>query len=361
MQEEALVVEVEVAGADDKTVSIERTMNIKSAFNTSSRIFLIAFTIATFGFVGLALQAASEKKSATNANLVSKKQKEFSSAKEGADALLSAAEVFDVAALGEILGQDAADLIASADPVADKKRATDFAAKAKEKMSLNVDPKNSKRTILSVGNDEFPLAIPIVQRKGQWIFDTKAGRNEILMRRIGANELDAIAICHGFVEAQHDYAQEKHDDSQVNQYAQKIISTPGKHDGLAWQNTDGKWEGPVGENVAKALAEGYSDKTQPYHGYFFKVLKGQGPAAPLGQMDFVVKGLMIGGFALAAAPAQYRVTGVKTFVVGSTGIVYEKDLGSDTLKRFQSMDRFNPDKTWKATDDEWPAEAVSSQ
>jgi hypothetical protein len=334
-------------------------MNIKSAFNTSSRFFLIASTIATFGFVGL--EAASEKKSDTNANSVSKKQKEFSSAKEGADALLSAAAVFDVAALGEILGPDAADLIASADPVADKKRATDFAAKAKEKMSLNVDPKNSKRTILSVGNDEFPLAIPIVQRKEQWIFDTKAGRNEILMRRIGANELDAIAICHGFVEAQHDYAQEKHDDSQVNQYAQKIISTPGKHDGLAWQNADGTWEGPVGENVAKALAEGYSNKTQPYHGYFFKVLKGQGPAAPLGQMDFVVKGLMIGGFGLAAAPAQYRVTGVKTFVVGSTGIVYEKDLGSDTLKRFQSMDRFNPDKTWKATDDEWPAEAVSTK
>lgn len=334
-------------------------MNIKSAFTASSRFFLIASTIAAFGFVGL--QAASEKTSDTSANLGSKKQKEFSSAKEAAEALLSAAEVFDVAALREILGPDAADLIASADPVADKKRATDFAAKAKEKMSLNVDHRNSKRTILSVGNDEKPLAIPIVQRKGKWTFDTKAGRNEILMRRIGANELDTIAICRGFVEAQHDYAQEKHDDSHVNQYAQKIISTPGKHDGLAWQNADGTWEGPIGENVAKALAEGYSDKTQPYHGYFFKVLKGQGPAAPLGQMDFVVKGLMIGGFALAAAPAQYRITGVKTFVVGSSGYVYEKDLGPDTLKRFQSMDRFNPDKTWKATNDEWPAEAVFSQ
>ena len=336
-------------------------MNIKSALNTSSRISLIAFTIVAFGFARLPLQAASEKKSDTAATLLSKKQKEFSSAKEAADALLHAAEVFDVAALREILGPDANDLITSADPVADKKRATDFAAKAKEKVSLNVDPKNSKRTILSVGNDEFPLAIPIVQRKGKWLFDTKAGRNEILMRRIGANELDAIEICRGFVEAQHDYAQEKHDDSQVNQYAQKIISTPGKHDGLAWQNADGTWQGPVGENVAKALAEGYSDKTQPYHGYFFKVLKGQGPAAPLGQMDFVVNGLMIGGFALAAAPAQYRVTGVKTFVVGSTGIVYQKDLGLDTVKKFATLDRFNPDKTWKATDDEWPAEAVSSQ
>ena len=336
-------------------------MNTNSAFSRSSRISAIGFTIVAFGFLGLPSQAASEKKSDTAANSVPKKQKEFGSAKDAADSLIRVAEVFDVAALGEILGPDAADLISSADPVADKKRAIDFAAKAKEKTSLNVDPKNSKRTILSVGNDNFPLAIPIGQRKGKWIFDTKAGRNEILMRRIGANELDAIEVCRGFVEAQHDYAQEKHDDSQVNQYAQKIISTPGKHDGLAWQNADGTWGGPVGENVAKAVAEGYSDKTQPYHGYFFKVLKAQGPDAPLGQMDFAVKGVMIGGFALAASPAQYRVTGVKTFIVGSNGIVYQKDLGPGTLKTFASLDRFNPDKTWKTTDDGWPAEAVSSQ
>jgi Protein of unknown function (DUF2950) len=336
-------------------------MKTELAFNSWSKFFTIASAVIAAGYLGSPLHAASEKKSDTAANLKSKDQKEFSSAKEAADTLLRAAEVFDVAALQQILGPDAADLITSADPVADKKRATDFAAKAKEKTSFNVDPKNSKRSILSVGSDDFPLAIPMVQRKGKWIFDTKAGRDEVLMRRIGANELDAIEICRGFVEAQHEYAQEKHDDSQVNQYAQKIISTPGKHDGLAWQNVDGTWGGPVGENVAKAVVEGYSDKTQPYHGYFFKVLKRQGPAAPLGQMDFVVKGLMIGGFALAAAPAQYRVTGVMTFIVGSNGVVYQKDLGLDTLKTFASLDRYNPDKTWKATDDEWPAEAVSSQ
>src|SRR5262245_27479196 len=236
-------------------------MNTASAFSRFSRISVIVFTSVAFAFLVLLLQAASEKKSDTAATSDSKQQKEFSSAKEAADSLIRAAEVFDVATLKETLGPDAADLISSADPVADKKRATDFAAKAKEKMSLNVDPKNSKRTILSVGNDNFPLAIPIVQRKGKWIFDTNAGRNEILMRRIGSNELDAIEICRGFVEAQHDYAQQKHDDSHVNQYAQKIISTPGKHDGLAWQNADGTWGGPVGENVAKAVAEGYSDKT----------------------------------------------------------------------------------------------------
>jgi DUF2950 family protein len=336
-------------------------MNITSASSGSSRISVIAFTVVAFAFLGSPLQAASEKKSDTVANSGSRKQKEFTSAKEAADTLIRAAETFDVATLGEILGPDAADLIASADQVADKKRATDFAAKAKEQTSLNVDPKNSKRTILSVGNDHFPLAIPIVQRKGKWIFDTRAGRDEMLMRRIGANELDAIEICHGFVEAQHEYAQQKHDDSPVNQYAQKIISTAGKHDGLAWQNADGTWGGPVGEAVAKAIAQGYSDKSQPYHGYYFKVLKGQGPAAPLGQMDFVLKGVMIGGFALVAAPAQYRVTGVQTFIVGSNGIVYQKDLGLDTLKTFASLDRFNPDKSWHPTDDSWPAEEASTR
>jgi hypothetical protein len=336
-------------------------MNTKPTFTSSSKIIVIASAIVAFGFLGFSLHGASEKNSDTAAKTDSKKQKEFSSAKEAADSLLRAAEAFDVGALEEILGLDAADLIASADPVADKKRATDFAAKSKEKMSLDADPKSSKRIILSVGNDAFPLAIPIIQRKGKWIFDTKAGRNEMLMRRIGANELDAIEICHGFVEAQHEYAQEKHDDSQVNQYAQRIISTPGKHDGLAWENADGTWGGPIGEAVAKAIAQGYSDKSQPYHGYYFKVLKGQGSAAPLGQMDFIVKGAMIGGFALAAAPAQYRVTGVKTFIVGPDGIVYEKDLGPDTLKTFATMDRFNPDKSWKGTDDEWPAQAVVTE
>ena len=337
-------------------------MNIRSSFTSSSKISLLASTIVAFAlFLGVSLRAASEEKSDTAAKTDSKKQTEFSSPKEAADTLIRSAEAFDVAALEEILGPDAADLIKSADPVADKKRATDFAAKSKEKMSLDVDSKNSKRTILSVGNDRFSLAIPIVQRKGKWTFDTKAGRDEMLMRRIGANELDAIEICRGFAEAQHEYAQEKHDDSKVNQYAQRIISTPGKHDGLAWQNQEGSWGGPVGEGIARALEQGYSKQGQPFHGYYFKILQGQGPAAPLGQMDFVVKGAMIGGFALAAAPAQYRVTGVQTFIVGPSGVVYQKDLGPDTLKAFESLDRFNPDKTWKATDDTWPAEAVSTE
>ena len=326
-------------------------MKKKQVIMTSSKIFLIVSLLVIYGC--LAAQAASEPKQAATATSQAK-PKEFNTPKAAADSLLQATEAFDIAALTEILGPESKDVLTSEDPVSDKNRAMAFVAKAKEKNTLGIDPKNPNRAILTVGNDDFMLPIPIVKSKGKWMFDMKTGRQEILNRRVGANELDAIAICRGFVEAQQKYAQEKHDDTRVNQYAQRIISTPGKHDGLAWQNADGTWGGPVGEGVARALEKGYSKQGQPFHGYYFKVLKGQGPAAPLGQLDFVVNGAMIGGFALAAAPAQYRVTGVKTFMVGPNGVVYEKDLGPDTLEAFESMDRYNPDKSWKSTDDDWP-------
>lgn len=280
-------------------------------------------------------------------------QKGFDTPKLAADALVQSAESFDVAALKEILGPGSEDIISSEDAVQDKNRAVAFAALAREKTSIEVDSKNPNSATFVVGNDDWPLPIPIVKRNGKWYFDTKAGREEILLRRIGANELDAIEICHGYVYAQEEYASQKHDGSTVNQYAQRIISTPGKQDGLAWKNPDGTWGGPVGEGIAAALEQGYTEKSQPYHGYFFKVLKGQGPAAPLGEMDFMVGGAMIGGFALAAAPAEYKVGGIQTFMVSHTGIVYEKDLGPETLKEFKNMERFNPDKTWTATEDQW--------
>jgi hypothetical protein len=319
---------------------------------TSLKFTLIASAIASLWLLGFSLHAATTSKSDA-ASAVQPAQKQFDTPQQAADALIQVAANFDVAAAKEILGPDSADIVTSEDPVQDKNRAAEFAAKAKEKMSVQTDRKNPNQAIVSVGNDDFPLPIPIVKQKGKWFFDTKVGREEILNRRIGANELNAIAICRGFDDAQHEYAAEKHDGSKVNQYAQRVISTPGKHDGLAWQTPDGTWSGPVGEDVAKALQEGYSAQGgKPYHGYYFKVLKGQGPAAPMGQMDFMVGGAMIGGFALAAAPAEYRVTGVQTFIVGPDGVVYEKDLGPDTLKTFQSMDKYNPDKTWKATEDD---------
>lgn len=320
---------------------------------SSTKFFLIASAIVISGLIGLTGRAA-EPKNAAAAAAAQTSQKGFNTPKEAAESLVQAAETFDVNALKEILGPDSEDIVSSADPVQDKNKAIAFATKAKEKTSVGTDAKNPNRAILTVGNDDFPVPIPIVKNKGKWSFDTKVGREEILNRRIGSNELDTIAICRGFVEAQEEYSQEKHDDSKVNQYAQRIISTPGKHDGLAWKNADGTWGGPVGEGVARALEQGYSKQGQPFHGYYFKVLKGQGPAAPMGEMDFMVGDAMIGGFALAAAPAEYRVTGVKTFIVGPNGVVYEKDLGKDTLKTFEGMDKYNPDKTWKPTDDDWP-------
>ena len=331
----------------------QRTLRPK--IMNSFRLPFLLSVLAASSFLCAGLTAAPQAKTDT-ATVSDSKQKQFDTPKEAAENLVQAAESFDVAALTEILGPDSADVISSQDPVADKKQAMAFAAKAKEKSNIGTDPKNPNRAILTIGDDDFPLPIPIVKQKGKWIFDMKAGRQEILNRRIGTNELDAITICRGFVEAQEEYAQEKHDDAKVNQYAQRIISTPGKHDGLAWKNSDGTWGGPVGEGIARALEQGYSKQGEPFHGYYFKVLKGQGPAAPKGEMDFVMEGAMIGGFALAAAPAQYRVTGVKTFQVGPSGIVYEKDLGPDTLKVFETMDLYNPDKTWKATNDDWPEE-----
>lgn len=325
---------------------------MKSKSNIMTAMKTLASVTFLFVWVAIAMAAAPAAKE-ESAPDTKAKQEQFDTPQQALDSLVQAASTFDTSALMQVLGPDATDLVSSDDPVMDKENAVKFAARAKEKNAVEVDKKNPNRATLTVGNDDFPVPIPIVKQHGKWAFDTKAGRQEILNRRIGANELDAIQICRGFVDAQHEYALEKHDDSKVNQYAQKIISTPGKHDGLAWKNDDGTWGGPVGEKIAEAIDQGYSKQGQPYHGYFFKVLKGQGPAADHGEMDFVVEGAMIGGFALAASPAQYRVTGVTTFIVGPDGTVYQKDMGPDTLKTFESMEKFNPDKSWHETDDEW--------
>ena len=215
---------------------------------------------------------------------------------------------------------------------------------------VEVDPGDPARATLVVGSDDWPLPIPIVSVKGKWYFDSAAGRDEMLRRRIGDNELDVITICRGYAEAQHEYASEVHDGATVNQFAQRIISTEGKHDGLAWRNPDGTWGGPVGSSVARAIEQGYAER-KPLHGYYFKVLEGQGPSARLGQLDYFIDGAMIGGFALLAWPADYGVTGVQTFTVSYDGIVYQKDLGPNTPAIAAAMDRYDPDKTWKPTDD----------
>ena len=271
--------------------------------------------------------------------------KAFDTPQDAANSLIDAAEKYDEVALTEVLGPDSYDIIHTGEPARDKEKCKEFAAQARAKMSVEVD-KTKTRATMVVGEEDWPFPVPIVKAGTSWFFDTKTGRREILLRRIGQNELDAIEICRGYVEAQHDYALRKRVGYEVNQYAQRIISTEGQQDGLAWKKADGTWDGPIGEKVAAAIAQGYSSRTEPYHGYFFKVLKGQGPAAPLGQLDYVIKGVMIGGFALVASPAQYRNTGVKSFIVSQDGVVYEKDLGPQTLEFFKSMERFNPDRSW---------------
>ena len=270
----------------------------------------------------------------------------FDTPQQAADALIEAADKFDVAALSHMFGPGGEGVIFSGEFAQDRKHAADFAAEAQEKNSVSVDSKGGNRAFLLVGSEDWPFPVPIVKNGNKWFFDGKAGLQELLYRRIGANELDAIQICHGYVEAQYEYAMQPRDGYDVNQYAQSIISTPGKQDGLAWQNADGTWGGPIGEKIARAIEQGYTSRSEPYHGYFFKILKGQGPAAPLGEMDFVVKGVMIGGFALVAAPAEYGVTGVRSFIVSHDGVVYDKDLGLKSLDEFEKMERFNPDKSW---------------
>jgi hypothetical protein len=291
------------------------------------------------------VRAAEQSATGATAN-VGKTARTFGSPQAAVDALLDAADKYDVGALEAIFGPEGDDIINSGEPARDKQRAADFVAKAREKKGITTDPATPDRAVLVIGADDWPFPVPIVKRGDTWLFDSKAGLQEILYRRIGGNELDAIQICRGYVEAQNEYALTKHADSSVAEYAQRIISTPGKQDGLAWQNPDGTWGGPIGERVAEIIEQGYA-KGQRYHGYFFKILKGQGPAAPLGRMDYVVKGVMIGGFALAAAPAEYRVTGVKTFIVSNDGVVYERDLGPNTLEEFKKMELFNPDRGWR--------------
>jgi hypothetical protein len=321
-------------------------MKPKSVIRCLTGILWMAGTGASALLAAPVLLGGQESAAKTAEASVRAGAKTFDTPQRAADALVDAAEKFDERVLKEIFGPGSEDIFLTGEYPQDRKRASDFAAEAHEKQSVSVDPKTGNRAFLLVGNEDWPFPVPIVKLGEKWAFDAKAGRQELFYRRIGSNELDAIDICRGYVEAQHDYAFQKRDGYDVNQYAQLIVSSPGKQDGLAWQNPDGSWGGPIGEKIARAIEQGYSTSAEPYHGYFFRILKGQGSAAPLGEMDFVVKGVMIGGFALVAAPAEYGVTGVKSFIVSQDGVVYEKDFGPVALDELRRMDRFNPDKSW---------------
>ncbi len=329
--------------------------------NTASANIGLCRLLGTLGALALVSLAGSDPLAAEQAAkkpapaAAAQGAESFATPQEAADAVIDAAEKFDVGALVKIFGPGGEEIVLSGEYPQDRQRALDFAAQAREQKNVAVDPKTNSRAFLLVGKTDWPFPVPIVKRGGRWQFDTAAGRQELEYRRIGRDELDAIEFCRGYVEAQYEYAFQPRDGYDVNQYAQHVLSASGKHDGLAWQNPDGTWGGPVGESAARAIEQGYEfeqGKAPPFHGYFFKVLKGQGPDAPLGEMDYVLEGLMIGGFALVAAPAEYGETGINTFIVSQDGVVYQKDLGPETLKEFQKMERFNPDDSWTPVPDD---------
>jgi hypothetical protein len=275
-------------------------------------------------------------------------QKTFASSEEAVKALIDAVKTDNKKELNAIFGPAGKEVLSSGDAIEDKAGRERF-LKAYETKNVLVKAGDAK-AVLQIGEEEWPFPIPVVKKAEKWFFDTKQGKEELINRRIGKNELNTIQVCLAYVDVQREYATKDRDGDGLFEYAQKIVSTAGKKDGLYWEAKEGEEESPLGDFAARAAREGYkktSDKPIPYHGYYFKILNAQGKNATGGAQDYLVKGKMIGGFAMVAYPAQYSVSGVMTFVVNHEGIVYEKDLGKDTAKIAQVIKLFDPDKTWK--------------
>ena len=276
-------------------------------------------------------------------------QTSFASPEEATDALVTAAQAGKTAELERILGPSSRSIIYSGDPVADKEGREQFTSNYAQKHAI--DKQSDVKAMLILGADEWPFPLPLVRQGDAWRFDTAAGADEILNRRIGRNELNAIRVSGAIVDAEHEYASKDRIGAGFLEYAQKFMSRAGKRDGLYWPATTSD-ESPIGPLVVSARAEGYGanaahQQHSPYHGYFYKILTQQGKDAPGGAYSYLVKGHMIGGFALVAFPAKYGDSGVMTFIVNQTGVVHEKNLGPNTATLAQRMTTFNPDASWK--------------
>jgi hypothetical protein len=272
-------------------------------------------------------------------------QATYATPSEAAAALAGAAKAGDQAALLGILGPKGSDLISSGDPVADRKSQQSFARRYAQKHRLVAEAQGYET--LTVGTNDWPLPIPIVRDGLKWYFDTAQGREEILDRRIGENELGAIAVCEGYVAAQKEYAAKGHDGLPAGLYAQRFYSSEGKHDGLYWPVKPGQRLSPMGPAVAQAAVEGYTGEgPEPYHGYYYRLLKEQGPEAEGGAKSYLVDGKLSGGFALLAYPAEYGKGGVMTFMVDRSGVILQKDLGDDTTNLAKTITAFNPGEGW---------------
>ena len=281
------------------------------------------------------------------ASVASAAQREFATPEEAVTALIDAVKANNQKALLDILGPQSRPLVFSGDSVADKNAGQRFVAEYDAAHRLQG---GGGKVVLYVGTDDFPFAIPLVPDGPMWRFDTPAGKEEILNRRIGENELDTIQVCLAYVDAQRDYASEDRNADGIREYAQKFTSASGKRDGLYWETKPGEPLSPLGPVIARARAEGYGGKgaSAPYHGYYYRILTAQGSSPQDGAYNYIAHGRMIGGFAMVAFPAEYGVSGIMTFIVNHDGVVYEKNLGPKTAPIARAMNIFNPDSTWKA-------------
>jgi hypothetical protein len=323
---------------EEKTMFMNTWNQRKHSIRCFGFLIIVAVTLA--GFYQIAFTDDTQQKS-------------FKSPEEAVKALIDAVKGNDSKELLTIFGPEGKELISSGDEVADKRgRVLFFRAYEETKKLVN---ENDTKVILHVGNQEWPFPIPVIMKGENWFFDTKAGKEEILNRRIGRNELNALKVCLAYVDAQREYVLKDRDGNKLMEYAQRFVSDKGKKNGLYWEAKEGEEQSPLGPLVAKAAKEGYTgkksgNKPTPYHGYHYKILKAQGKNAKGGEYDYTVKGKMIGGFALVAYPAEYGNAGVMTFIVNQDSVVYEKDLGKDTEKIAAAIKKFDPDNTWKKVD-----------
>jgi hypothetical protein len=279
-------------------------------------------------------------------------EKTFATPGEATLALYTAVKSGDGQTVAAIFGSNSNDILHTGDDVADKNMADNFIRRYEQMHRVVIEP--DQTATLYIGAENWPLPISIVKNSsGAWYFDTESGKKEILQRRVGANENDAIEILHALVDAQHDYASETHDGEKTKHYALKFLSDEGKQNGLYWKTADNAPQSPIGPLLVSATSEGYTPqqgKQAPFHGYYYRILTGQGAAAKGGAHDYVVNGQLARGFAFVAYPAEYRNSGVMTFIVNQSGVVYQKDLGPQTSDMAATMKEYNPDDSWEQVD-----------
>lgn len=331
---------VEREGSVDMSAMFCETCNLK-AFPISGLAKFTAMTILVVAGFSPILATAQEPG-----------QKTFHSASAATQALVAAVQANDETALLNILGPSAKEVLSSGDTVEDKDRRQQFVQKYRQMHRMVIEPNGL--TTLYIGAENWPTPIPLAHKNGEWYFDTAAGKREILARRVGQNEMTVIQVCHELVDAEKEYQGQEHPGEQGKQYAERIYSNPGQENGLYWQASSGQPESPIGPLVAQASLAGYSGRpgvrSEPFYGYYFRVLTAQGPNAAGGARSYIVDGKMTRGFAFIAFPAEYRSSGVMTFIVSQAGKVYQKDLGPNTGETAKNTKSFDPDSSWHAAE-----------